>query len=90
MEKVGSSEKDSETQNTGDLLKYRPNPDMLVSKTDMTFEVSQVVKVSKIQIEGYSTACVSLSFYFKNRCLFVILGKNLNVFNVKKKKEKEI
>ncbi|CBI19287.3 hypothetical protein VitviT2T_027340 [Vitis vinifera] len=38
VEKVGPSEKDSETPNTEDLLKYRPNPDMLVSKTDTTFE----------------------------------------------------
>nr|CAN69547.1 hypothetical protein VITISV_005614 [Vitis vinifera] len=38
VEKVSSGEKDSETQNTEDLLKYRPNPDMLISKTDMTSE----------------------------------------------------
>ena len=44
MEKVSSGEKDSETQNTEDLLKYRPNPDMLISKTDMTSEVGQGVK----------------------------------------------
>ena len=41
MEKVGSGEKDSETQNTEDLLKYRPNPDMLISKTDMTSEANR-------------------------------------------------
>ena len=41
MEKVSSGEKDSETQNTEDLLKYRPNPDMLISKTDMTFEANR-------------------------------------------------
>ena len=63
MEKVGPSEKDSETQNTEDLLKYRPNPDMLVSKTDTTFEVSQGVKVSKIQIEGYAIVCVCVCFF---------------------------
>lgn len=56
MEKVGPVEKDSEAQNTEDLLKYRPNPDMLVSKTDMTFEVSQVFKASKIQTAGYVVA----------------------------------
>ncbi|KAH7524787.1 hypothetical protein FEM48_Zijuj06G0156200 [Ziziphus jujuba var. spinosa] len=34
---VGPSEKESDVpQKTEDLLKYRPNPDMLVSKTDMT------------------------------------------------------
>lgn len=35
------NEKESdEPQKTEDLLRYRPNPDMLVSKTDMADEVS--------------------------------------------------
>lgn len=44
MENVGQSEKESSaTQKTEDLLKYRPNPDMLISKSDMTTEVSRGV-----------------------------------------------
>lgn len=35
-----SANESGEPQKTEDLLKYRPNPDMLVSKTDMTTEVS--------------------------------------------------
>ncbi|KAK9270342.1 hypothetical protein L1049_025921 [Liquidambar formosana] len=39
VENVGQSEKESSaTQKTEDLLKYRPNPDMLISKSDMTTE----------------------------------------------------
>ncbi|CAL5385744.1 unnamed protein product [Camellia sinensis] len=39
VDKVGSSEKEEElTQKTEDLLKYRPNPDMLVSKTNTSHE----------------------------------------------------
>ncbi|KAJ4701483.1 Sas10/Utp3/C1D [Melia azedarach] len=39
VEKITPTEKESgEPQKTEDLLKYRPNPDMLVSKTDMTAE----------------------------------------------------
>ncbi|THG07275.1 hypothetical protein TEA_001865 [Camellia sinensis var. sinensis] len=39
VDKVGSSEKKEDaTQKTEDLLKYRPNPDMLVSKTNTSHE----------------------------------------------------
>ncbi|KAF5955462.1 hypothetical protein HYC85_008318 [Camellia sinensis] len=39
VDKVGSSEKEEDaTQKTEDLLKYRPNPDMLVSKTNTSHE----------------------------------------------------
>ncbi|GMP45691.1 hypothetical protein CsSME_00014129 [Camellia sinensis var. sinensis] len=42
VDKVGSSEKEEDaTQKTEDLLKYRPNPDMLVSKTNTSHEVSR-------------------------------------------------
>lgn len=45
-EKPGLSEKDPEvSKKSEDLLKYRPNPDMLVSKTDSIPEVS-LVKIS--------------------------------------------
>lgn len=40
-EKVGPEENYLGTHNNEDLLKYRPNPDKLVSKTDVAFEVSQ-------------------------------------------------
>ena len=41
VDKVGLSEKEEDaTQKTEDPLKYRPNPDMLVSKTNPTIEVS--------------------------------------------------
>lgn len=40
MEKPGLVEKETdETQKTEDLLKYRPNPALLVSKTNTTLEV---------------------------------------------------
>ncbi|XP_028070890.1 neuroguidin-like [Camellia sinensis] len=39
VDKVGSSEKEEDTtQKTDDLLKYRPNPDMLVSKINTSHE----------------------------------------------------
>lgn len=38
---VGVGEKEADvSQKTEDLLKYRPNPDMLVSKTDETSQVN--------------------------------------------------
>lgn len=40
-EQLNPSKKESNvSQETEDLLRYRPNPDMLVSKTDMSAEVT--------------------------------------------------
>lgn len=42
-ENVGSVEKDADANDkTDDLLKYRPNPDMLSRKSDMASEVRQL------------------------------------------------
>lgn len=50
-EVVGLSEKESgTTQKTEDLLNYRPNPDMLVPRSDMTPGVSQDIEVSSSEI----------------------------------------
>jgi hypothetical protein len=50
-EVVGLSEKESvATQKTEDLLNYRPNPDMLVPRSDMTPGVSQDIDVSSSAI----------------------------------------
>jgi len=38
------------TQKTEDLLNYRPNPDMLVPRSDMTPGVSQDIDVSSSAI----------------------------------------
>jgi hypothetical protein len=38
------------TQKTEDLLNYRPNPDMLVPRSDMTLGVSQDIEVSSSAI----------------------------------------
>ena len=74
MEKVGSGEKDSETQNTEDLLKYRPNPDMLISKTDMTSEVGQGVK----SIQNTNWKIMPLFIFF----LFLpYMKKKMNAFD---------
>jgi len=50
-EVVGLSEKElGATQKTEDLLNYRPNPDMLVPRSDMTPGVSQDIDVSSSAI----------------------------------------
>lgn len=52
--KSGSTEKEADTnQKTEDLLKYRPNPDLLVSKINTTSEASLLYR--KRFFWGYNT-----------------------------------
>lgn len=65
LEKPGSVQEADETQKKEDLLKYRPNPELLVSKTNATEDVSQSYTTRFIVKLMYkSMTCMSESIIF--------------------------